>query len=167
MKPVNKEEFWKERLEQAHKNGDVRYSVFIANQSQWDSINQKHQSIITKEIKETDNVLDAGCGYGRLSESIKNYTGVDLSPDLIEEAKRLYPDKKFLVSKLESLPFLDNEFDVSVCISIKAMIVANLGEESWLKMLKELKRVSKKVLILEYGIGDANCVDNAEIYEIL
>jgi hypothetical protein len=47
------------------------------------------------------------------------------------------------------------------------MIVANLGEDSWLEMLKELKRVSRRVLILEYGIGDANCEDNAEVYEIL
>lgn len=167
MKPVNKEEFWKERLEQAKKNGDVRYSVFIAHQTQWDSINAKHLEIIKAEIKDTDNVLDAGCGYGRLSEYIKNYTGVDLSPDLIDEAKRLYPDKKFMVAKLESLPFKDKEFDVAVCVSIKAMIVANLGYGAWMEMLKELKRVAKKVLILEYGVADANCEDNAEVYEIL
>jgi SAM-dependent methyltransferase len=168
MKEVNKESFWKDRLKDAERKGRLHYSVFISNDKTWKDICDEHKKILDKEIQATDKVLDAGCGYGRANEYVKGeYVGVDLSPDLIEKAKQLYPDKKFLVGKLESLPFKDKEFDIGFCISVKAMIVANLGGESWDLMEKELKRVCKKVLILEYGCADAGIELEADKYEII
>lgn len=167
--PVNQLFFWKDRLEDAKKRNIIHYSVFLANQPLWDSINTKHQKIIDQEVKPTDRVLDAGCGYGRTSEMIKSkdYVGVDFSPDFIEEAKTRYPDREFMVGDLKSLPFKDKEFDVSIAISIKHMIQDNLGDPAWKEMEQELKRVSKKVLILEYGLGDLGIENNANDYEIL
>lgn len=149
-KPVQEEQFWRGRLRSAKEHGDVRYSVYLTSRDDWRHLNQTHKDIIDKLIKPEDNVLDAGCGYGRASEWIENYTGIDLSPDLIEHAKRMYPDKDFIVGSLKQLPYQDNEFDWSICISIKAMIIGNCGKEEWDIMLKELKRVAKKVLVLEY-----------------
>lgn len=95
-------------------------------------------------------VLDAGCGYGRSSVYFDDYVGVDFSPDFIAKAKSKYPGKTFIQGNLKELPFKDKEFDWAFCISIKKMIIDNLGEEEWSKMQKELSRVAKKVLILEY-----------------
>jgi ubiquinone/menaquinone biosynthesis C-methylase UbiE len=167
MKPVNKREFWKDRIEKA-KNGREHYSVFISSEPMWMDINRKHREILDKEIKETDNVIDLGCAYGRSSEMVKGqYTGIDFSPDFIEIARKKYPDKRFVLGSLKKLPFEDKEFDVGFMVSVKAMIISNLGNKEWDIMQKECERVCKKLLILEYGQGDSGIKNNADEYEII
>lgn len=146
--PVNTTEFWKKRISDSQGFGDIHHSVYISRQSLWNEIEEEHKKILApyKDKK----VLDAGCGYGRCAPWFDNYVGVDLSPDLLEIAKRNHPWKIFLEEKLEKLPFGDKEFDMAFCISIKGMIVGNLGEEAWEKIEKELLRVADEVLILEY-----------------
>lgn len=169
QKPVEQVNFWKERLELAKKQGNIHYSVYLANPTLWKTINDTHKEIIQKEILPSDNVLDIGCGYGRMSELLENYTGVDISPDFIDEARKLYPTKTFMVADISKLPFDTKQFDVGVAVSIKNMILGNVGEERWLEIEREIKRVCKKVLILEYGQTE-DYQDNKEsigIYEIL
>lgn len=137
--------FWKERIETAQKE---HYSVYVTTDEAWKKIAEIHKGIIQNECG--GKILDAGCGYGRMSEWVQNYTGVDFSPDFIDIAKKKYPEKEFVVASLSELPFKKEEFDWAVCISIKHMIVGNVGEEAWKDIETELKRVAKKVLILEY-----------------
>lgn len=159
MLPVNKEEFWKERLSVAKKQNKLHYSVYLARQELWDNILKEHLEIFNKEIKKDDKVLDAGCGYGRMAKYFDDYVGVDLSPDLLVEAEMANPTKKFLLGDLAKLPFEDKHFDIAFCVSIKQMVVGNLGSEVWESIEKELKRVSKKLLILEY--------ENPSNYEVI
>jgi ubiquinone/menaquinone biosynthesis C-methylase UbiE len=146
-KPVDKVEFWKERVETAVK---PHYSVYVVHEAGWKRINDVHQSLFNKYIPKDAKVLDAGCGYGRWSSHFENYVGVDFSPDFIEWAKKDNPGTDFIQADLKALPFADKEFDWAFCVSIKRMIQANLGNEAWDAMEKELLRVAKKVLILEY-----------------
>lgn len=146
-KPVDKVDFWKERIETCVK---PHYSVYVVHETGWKRINDVHQSLFAKYIPKDAKVLDAGCGYGRWSSLFDNYVGVDFSPDFIKWAKKDHPGTEFLQADLKALPFKDHEFDWAFCVSIKKMIEDNLGEEEWKKMEKELLRVAKKVLILEY-----------------
>jgi len=146
-KPIDKLEFWKKRIDEAPKE---HYSVYIIDEFRWKRILDSHIKRFEEIIPKGSKVLDAGCGYGRMSEYFDNYTGVDFSPDFINKAKSKYPDKNFIVGNLKELPFRDKEFDWAFCVSIKAMVENNLGKDEWAKMQKELLRVSKKVLILEY-----------------
>lgn len=146
-KPVNKLQFWKDRIETATKE---HYSVYVIHDYGWKVILEEHLKIINKHIPKTSKVLDAGCGYGRMSPYFPSYVGVDFSPDFIQRAQDKYPGTMFVQADLKKLPFLDKEFDWAFCISIKAMIESNLGEEEWFNMATELKRVSKHVLLLEY-----------------
>ena len=164
-KPVDKIEFWKQRIDTAVSE---HYSVYVANETLWAKINKVHERIIKSLIKDTDRVLDAGCAYGRSSVFFNNYVGIDFSPDFIERAKKKFPDKTFMVGNLKELPFKDKEFDWAFCISIKKMIIDNCGEEEWLKMEKELKRVAHKVLILEYGDElPGGGINGADQYEVI
>jgi len=156
MKPVNEESFWRKRIERA-KEGREHYSVYITSDKDWSYLNSVHEELLKKEC--TGRVLDAGCGYGRLSVLFDDYVGVDFSKDFIEIAKSKYSDKTFVQAKLENLPFKDNEFDSAFCVSVKEMIIANRGGEAWEKMEKELKRVAKKLVIFEYT--------DPEKYEVL
>jgi len=151
MQSIEDINFWKERIKRAKKE-KIQYSVYLANDSTWKDIEAKHKEITQKICK--GKVLDAGCGYGRMSEWFDDYLGVDFSPDFIEWAKELYPDKKFEIADLYKLPYKDKEFDWAVCGSIKQMVIGNLGNEEWGKMEAELKRVAKQVLILEYTSPD-------------
>lgn len=149
-RPVGDIDFWKGRIEEA-KRGYEHYSVYVANPKLWNWILRNHMDLVNRLILPTDKVLDAGCGYGRASEFLPgDYTGVDFSPDFLAKAHDKYPDRVFIRSTLDATPFKDKQFDWAVCISIRAMIKGNLGAEAWNAMEKELKRVAKQVLILEY-----------------
>jgi SAM-dependent methyltransferase len=151
MKPVNDINFWKQRIEESERTPE-HYSVYIANPVLWRRINITHEALLKEHV--TGSVLDAGCGYGRYAPLFEDYTGVDFSPDFIAKAKEKYPEKHFIQADLQKLPFRDNAFDWAFCVSIKRMIIDNLGVEAWEPMEKELKRVAGKVLILEYEVPD-------------
>lgn len=148
MKPIDTLDFWKQRIDENVGTNHEHYSVYVAHKAMWDKIEEYHERIIKEVV--TGKVLDAGCGYGRLAPLFPEYTGVDFSPDFIAMAKERHPGKTFIQADLKALPFADHEFDFAICSSIKTMVEVNLGEEEWQKMLTELKRVAKQILILEY-----------------
>jgi ubiquinone/menaquinone biosynthesis C-methylase UbiE len=146
-KGVDRVEFWRDRIKTAQKES---FSVYVTSEKDWNRINEAHKTILESEIRPGQRVLDAGCGYGRWAYLFDDYVGVDFSPDFIELAQSKHPDKKFIQADLKRLPFDDESFDVAFCVSIKKMIIDNLGETAWQDMEDELRRVAKKVLILEY-----------------
>jgi len=89
-------------------------------------------------------VLDLGCGNGRAIDvltSLKvDYTGLDLSENLVNLAKKKYPDKMFLVGDLLKTPFKDEEFDCVLSIATLHHIPSNEGR---LNSLKEINRILK------------------------
>ena len=62
-------------------------------------------------------VLDIGCGNGRLYPILKKrqveYTGVDNSEGLLDEARQLHPEANFVLGDATALPFPDNSFDIA------------------------------------------------------
>lgn len=151
---VNKPEFWAERLKEA--GDDIRLSVYQCPDTMWEEINKAHKGVIEK-LGITGNVLDAACGYGRISEWFEGYyMGLDISPEFIELARKKYPNKRFMLADItKGLPFPDGHFDWTICLSLRAMIIRELGKEQWeMNYLPELRRVSKKVLFLEYSDYD-------------
>jgi SAM-dependent methyltransferase len=148
MNPVTQDSFWAERLAKAKNN--YKFSVYETSDMDWYEINRAHKHLFN-EWKVNGKVLDAACGFGRLAEEFEDYTGVDISQTFINKAKELYPEKNFLCADIhEGLPFKDHGFDWAICVSLKEMLIREMGEEYWSKCLRELKRVAKKVLILEY-----------------
>lgn len=145
-KPVENKAFWTKRIKEAAKE---HFSVYITSENDWQHLNKVHADLLKMC---TGKVLDAGCGYGRSSElfGAEQYTGVDFSPDFIRIAQNKYPDKTFVEASLDKLPFADETFDWAFCVSIKRMIQDNCGDERWMTMQKEIRRVAKKLLILEY-----------------
>lgn len=95
-------------------------------------------------FKKGDNILDFGCGNGRLSllfnEKNIQYTGVDFSSKLIEIAQAKYPHNKFILIDGFKLPFPDNYFDAIYCLSVLHHIPSRFYR---LELLKEFKRVLK------------------------
>lgn len=151
-KPVDNKDFWKKRIKASEDAGDIYYSVYITSPRDWKEIERAHSGVIRKEIQENHDVLDVACGYGRYAPLFnpEHYMGFDFSDDFIELARERHPNYVFEVQNALDLPYKDNEFDWAVCGSFKQMIISNQGEEVWDKMEKEILRVSKKFLVLEY-----------------
>jgi len=71
------------------------------------------------------NVLDLGCGKGaftkRLEELGRKITGIEISQQAVEEAKKLYPQINFInadITKLRDLSFQKNSFDLITVLDI-------------------------------------------------
>jgi len=166
-KPVDTPDFWKTRIKEAIDVGSLRHAVYRVPESMWLEVTDHHKMILAENIDPDSMVLDAGCGYGRASEFIDvnpevggGYMGVDISPDFIQFAGQLYPDKDFMVGDLTDLPFKDKTFDYAVCISVMIMVVQNLGWSKWEQIQNELLRVSRNIICLEYGTADTDTESN-------
>ncbi len=59
-------------------------------------------------------IIDVGCGHGRdalfLNKQFK-YIGIDISSELIEQARKLVPDADFRVMSMYNLDFPEHTFD--------------------------------------------------------
>ncbi|MDD5693616.1 MAG: class I SAM-dependent methyltransferase [Patescibacteria group bacterium] len=96
------------------------------------------------QIKPGSKVLDLGCGNGRVIDVLKKidieYTGLDISENLIKLAQKKYPKEKFVVGDLLKIPFLDNEFDYVLSLATLHHIPSS---EQRLNALKEIYRILK------------------------
>ena len=68
------------------------------------------------------DLLDCGCGTGPMLTLLhekypeKHYTGIDLTPEMIEVAKsKNMEGVELVVGDCENLPFADQSFDVVIC----------------------------------------------------
>lgn len=97
---------------------------------------------IKREIR---RVLDVGCGNGRhiifFAEQGFNVYGIDISEEAIKIAKVWLSKKnltaELLVSDIESLPFVDDYFDVIISFGVLDHITFSKAKSS----LDEIKRV--------------------------
>jgi len=94
------------------------------------------------------HVLDIGCGPGFLAArcypNIGWYTGVDISPVAIEQAKALFPGAHFSVWDAEHklLPFLPNTFETVVCSeTLEHMLDHSL-------VLRDMQRVTNTYMVI-------------------
>lgn len=161
--PILDPGYWKNRL--ALQGRDERHkAIFITSKEHWDNIAEAHRRILAQHIHPEHSVLDGGCAWGRLLDLMPidwrgHYLGVDLSPDFIELAKQEHPDRPFIVGDLSRLPLQDKAFDLAILISIRPMVRRNLSDEDWEVMERELKRVARRVLYLEYDPQDPGSIE--------
>jgi SAM-dependent methyltransferase len=112
---------------------------------------------LAAEIPDGARVIDAGCGTGdllfRLAPRIREGLGVELSPAHVRYAEKREQRERtgkltFRVadaSRLEDLP--DHAFDLATI----ALAVHEMPTEARAAVLKELGRVAKEVLVLDWA----------------
>ena len=108
---------------------------------------EKENIYLKKNIKKGTLVLDVGCGFGRNIEAIvkipKKIVGIEKNKKLFkkikEELSNLENVKLFL-EDAKKMHFADDTFDYSLCMG------NTFGDfkEDKIKILKEMKRVTKK-----------------------
>ncbi len=104
---------------------------------------RRKQSILKDFLKRANvkkNLLEVGCGAGELTSSVKDYlkvTGIDLTSDLIEIAKKQNVTATYLCADLTHLPFKNESFEAVVGDGILHHVDLNAA-------LSEIKRVLTK-----------------------
>ena len=120
-------------------------------------LNSSH-SRATSLIEENSNVLDVACGPGALSLMVAKIpgtrvTGIDLDSKMIREAERKVRRKPIsnasflLMDATDLTQFSEKEFDVAVI----SLALHQFNPEAGLKVLNEMKRVSKSIIIVDYA----------------
>lgn len=112
---------------------------------------------VAERIPEGSTIIDIACGTGSLAVTLapkaKYITAIDLDPDLIkyaseEAAKRKVRNINFLVKDASSLSdYSDKQFDVAVT----SMAVHQFNEQLAIQILREMKRIARKIIIADYN----------------
>lgn len=146
----------------------------------WKRLGASHQRFrqIWAEINFNDrSVLDVGCGFAELARFLKkrytgvSYTGVDIVPEFIKEAKKRFPEYDFYTRDYLDKP-LKKKFDVVVASGVLNSKVGNKIEYCK-KAIKTMFKQAKKVFVFNMLGGypqpenDAKSVWYADSIEIL
>jgi SAM-dependent methyltransferase len=88
-----------------------------------------------------DRIVDLGCAAGAVTHFLSEFgcdvLGVDAEPRAIEKARSLFPQLEFVLADVRTLPVNDASFDKAVA----ADLAEHLDDETFLSMLRELRRV--------------------------
>ena len=109
-------------------------------------------------LRRGGTVLDAACGTGRITALLHRNgfrpTGSDISLAMMAVAHRRFASLGYEVplveSSVECLPYPDQSFDAATCIGL----LMHLDAAVRVRALRELARVSRGPLVVQYG-----CVD--------
>ena len=125
----------------------------------WEDLRDFSQYITTG-----DTVLDIGCGNGRVYQLCENlqvaYTGIDQSKALIAIARKNYPQARFDIGEMTTLPYANASFSVIICVATFNHLPTVATR---LQALQEMKRVLKPggiILMTNWNVLS----DNAQKY---
>ena len=102
------------------------------------------------------SVLDVGCGFGDLYGFLSgrdihfDYTGVDVSPEFIEIARRAYPDAKFFVADFENDPVI-GEYDWAFASGVFTIKISD-NEMFARNMMRKMFEVCKRGMAVDFLI---------------
>jgi SAM-dependent methyltransferase len=130
---------------------------------------RKMRFSILKEIgvSNGDSVLDLGCGFGDLYQYFKDegievkYTGIDINPELIENAKIKFPNAEFRVLDIQQEDPGKFDYVLSTsCFNLKLQ-----GEENYefvTKLLTSAFQSAKKGVAVDFMTSYVDFKGNAE-----
>jgi SAM-dependent methyltransferase len=111
-------------------------------------IMEKILSAMKDMLKDCRSILDIGTGTGRFAQFFKdsgfNVVGVDISLRMMAEAREKGV-RDLVRADAQHLPFRNGSFDGSIMIHVLHLV------ENWVRVVHEVGRVTKRLLISEAG----------------
>lgn len=121
-----------------------------------DDLYTSEKYFLEEVLKRVGSVLDVGCAAGGFSEIAKSYnpdikyTGVDISSNMISEAKKRFPANDFFMCDGRVLDFPDNSFGAILCFGVLHMT------ENWKELLREQWRVCRNTFLFDVRLVEGN-----------
>lgn len=102
---------------------------------------------VVREVCPQGKILEAGIGTGMILRELKNKGyicyGCDLSKQSLKIAKK-NSDNKLVRCDIRKMPYKNNKFD----LVFNQGVMEHLSKEEFLTVLREMKRVGKKILVI-------------------
>lgn len=130
----------------SHENAVQYYS---SHRNSLDDVYESEKFFLSRVLEAGHSILDIGCATGGFVNVFRGYepsilyTGVDISAEMIRQARILHPDIHFEVTDGDNLPFENNSFDI--VFSSGALHMA----PNWRGILAEGWRVAKQFFIFD------------------
>jgi len=119
-----------------------------SSDSDYHAAREWKQSILLKYYRQNiDTIIDVGCGDLQLWEGLTpasgKYTGIDISPTIIDAHKKMYPDRNFICAN-SGTP-LNISADIVTCFDVLWHIV---DENTYVNTLKNIQYYAKKYALI-------------------
>lgn len=102
------------------------------------------QYVVESIDRPVNKVLDVGCSFGgvlgSLTDKATELWGIDMDEAALAQARRQYPDIKFVHQTAINLPFESNAFDVVIL----SEVIEHVGEDNKQIVIDEICRVLKE-----------------------
>jgi ubiquinone/menaquinone biosynthesis C-methylase UbiE len=132
------------------------YALRIFNELQHKPLDRDLLNRFAAEMAERGQVCDMGCGPGHVARYLRdagtNVFGLDLSPKMLEQARRLNPDISFQLGNMTAL-----DLDDGALAGITAFYaIVNIPKEYLSSVFREMHRVLKPggQLLVAFHTGD-------------
>ena len=113
-------------------------------------------SIFSREVGNENPVWDLGCGPGQTTNYLRNLgihaSGLDISGQMLDQARRRYPDIHFQQGNILALEFEDSS--IAAIISFYAMV--HFTKDQVEKAFREIHRVLRPngLFLFTYHVGE-------------
>lgn len=123
-----------------------------------DLYNDTYDTFCELLSKKKTTVLEMGCGPGNITKYLltKNenlkITGIDISQNMIEFAKKNNPKAEFIIMDCRKIDRLDKKFDAIVC----GFCIPYLSQNDCIKLIYDCKNLLQNSGILYLSFVDGN-----------
>lgn len=113
--------------------------------------------LLRREVGEDARVLDFGCGYGRTlaqlsAAGFRRLCGIDVSPAMVERARRRVPDAHLGVHRGLPTPHPDGAFDAVLLVAVLTCIPADADQQALVRELGRLLRPGGMLYVCDFMI---------------
>lgn len=100
----------------------LKHSAIFATFNWFIGADATRKEFVSRYIRPTKGmkILDIGCGMGEYAGLMPevDFTGIDISPEYIETARKHYPDAKFHLGDAASVDLPENHFDAVIMFGV-------------------------------------------------
>ena len=117
-----------------------------------ESIFPTHVSVLKKELKDCQSVLDLGCGPDsplQYCKNIKHSIGVEAFQPYLDESQKKGIHNEYIKKNIGEIEFEENSFDAVILMEVIEHMEENVG----LEVLKKIEFWSKKKVIISTPNG--------------
>jgi SAM-dependent methyltransferase len=143
-------------IQESYDSAALAYVEHLASELAGKPLDRHLLHRFAEETRDRGPVADLGCGPGHVAKYLQalgvRMIGVDISPKMIECAKRLAPDVAFRVDDVRSLNFSDGEIAGVVAF----YLIVHFEPTELEDVLREMRRVLEPggVAFLSFHVGD-------------
>jgi SAM-dependent methyltransferase len=142
-------------IREAYDIASNAYARKFINELEHKSLDRELLKRFSSTVRGERPVLDIGCGPGHTTEYLTSLrlmvTGIDLSPKMIDEASRLFPQSRFVVGDFFALPNASS----SVAGILAFYCFVHLAPDQLRQVFSEMFRVLSHdgVMLLSFHVG--------------